>query len=89
MGSSRMKQQMAKPLQTNQLAFQGKTDQVQSATSLNMWAEEDDMGNKMQAKLASPNVQSDPNLDSTAWNTQKLKDIARQKKQIIQGGGTS
>ena len=47
-----------------------------------MWTPEDDMGNSMVAKLAhSP--QSDPILDNSAVlnTTQKLKEIARQKKQ--------
>ena len=53
------------------------TEGVNSASSL-MWTPEDDMGNKMQAKLAAAGGQ----LETTALNTQKLKDIARQKKQI-------
>ena len=53
------------------------TEGVNSASSL-MWTPEDDMGNKMQAKLAAASGQ----LETTALNTQKLKDIARQKKQI-------
>ena len=65
-----------------------KGEGVISAASL-MWNAEDEMNTKMQAKLASTqnsgNVQSDPNLQpshsnvdsATAFNTQKLKDIAR------------
>ena len=59
-----------------------KLEGVGSTASL-MWTPEDDMGNKMVAKLA-PSPQSDPLLDSEALlNTQKLKDIARQKKQLL------
>ena len=63
------------------------TDGVASASSL-MWTPEDDMGNKMQAKLAAGGGQQERNLvehlqkETTALNTQKLKDITRQKKQM-------
>jgi len=53
------------------------TEGVASASSL-MWTPDDDMGSKMQAKLAA---QHDKN-EATTLNTQKLKDIARQKKQM-------
>ena len=49
------------------------TEGMVSATSL-LWTHEDDMGNKMQAKLAP--TSSNPDL-------QKLRDIARQKKSIL------
>lgn len=53
------------------------TEGVASASSL-MWTPEDDLGSKMQAKLAA---QQEKTADaSTILNTQKLKDIARQKK---------
>ena len=60
------------------------TDGVVSATSL--WTPEDDLGSKMQAKLGQ-SIQSDSQLDSTEANMQKLKDIARQKKMMIQEAG--
>ena len=49
-------------------------DGVVSSTSL-LWTHEDDMGNKMQAKLVP--TSSNPSLDNTAINMQKLREIAR------------